>query len=178
MEGSMTEVLRFGPFRLDLATARVWRGSQALKLTAKALAVLRHLAAHPGQVVTKDELFAAVWPQTVVSDAALTVCIRELRQALGDNAQVPQYIETVHRQGYRFIAPLYDSSAVATSPLLVREGAAQTLSPGLVGRAAELRQLQHWLEKAVAGQRQLVFVTGEAGIGKTAVVDAFCAQLL
>jgi DNA-binding winged helix-turn-helix (wHTH) protein/predicted ATPase len=173
----MTEVLRFGPFRLDLATARVWRGAQALKLTAKALAVLRYLAAHPGQVVTKAELFAAVWPQTVVSDAALTVCIRELRQALGDNAQAPQYIETVHRQGYRFVAPLHDSPAVATPPLPVREGAAHAPSPELVGRAAELRQLQRWLEKAVAGQRQLGFVTGEAGIGKTAVVDAFCAQL-
>src|SRR5262245_17416820 len=127
----MIEVLRFGPFRLDLATERLWHGPQVLKLTAKALAVLRYLAAHPGQVVTKAELFAAVWPQTVVSDAALTVCIRELRHTLGDNARVPQYIETVHRQGYRFVATLQVSPAVAES-LLAGEVTSQALLAGVV----------------------------------------------
>jgi predicted ATPase/DNA-binding winged helix-turn-helix (wHTH) protein len=173
----MNEVLRFGPFRLDVAAARVWQGSQALKLTAKALAVLRYLVAHPGQVVTKAELFAAVWPQTVVSDAALAVCIRELRSALGDDARVPWYIETVHRQGYRFVATLHDAPAVAES-LPAWQGASPRPSAGVVGRETEFRHLQDWLGKAVAGQRQLVFVTGEAGIGKTAVVDAFCAHVV
>jgi TolB-like protein len=65
-------------------------------------------------VVTKDELFQAVWPQTVVSDDALTTSILELRQALGDNARQPRYIETVYRRGYRFIAPV----AVPTAEVL------------------------------------------------------------
>src|SRR5712692_1494889 len=98
--------LCFGLHRLNLQTLQLRRGQQEVKLTPKALAVLRVLVAQPGQIVTKDELFQAVWPQTVVSDDALTTCILELRQALRDNARQPRYIETVHRQGYRFIAPI------------------------------------------------------------------------
>lgn len=61
---------------------------------------------HAEQLVTKDELMSAVWPDTVVGDDALTGCIRDLRKVLGDEAKTPHYIETVHRRGYRFIAPL------------------------------------------------------------------------
>src|SRR5206468_3414950 len=59
---------------------------------------------HAGQLVSKEALLNAVWPQTYVSDVVLMVCIRELRRALGDDAKQPRYIETVHRRGYRFIA--------------------------------------------------------------------------
>jgi DNA-binding winged helix-turn-helix (wHTH) protein len=108
--------LGFGPFRLDVANEQLWQGEQALALTLKAFAVLRYLAERPGQLVTKDALFQAVWPETVVSDAALTVCIRELRQALGDNTKASQYIETVHRRGYRFIGPFSDLQGRTTAP--------------------------------------------------------------
>ena len=67
--------LRFGPYRLDLEHGQLWRWTQAVKLTPKALAVLRQLVQQSGQVVTKDELFQTVWAETVVSDAALTFCI-------------------------------------------------------------------------------------------------------
>ena len=92
-------MFNFGPYRLDLPEARLWRGKQEVRLTGKAFAVLRHL-------VTKDDLFQAVWPETVVSDAALTSCIKELRELLRDQAQERRYIETVHRQGFRFIGQL------------------------------------------------------------------------
>src|SRR6266851_9329870 len=95
------QMLSFGPYRLDLAGARLWRGKQQVRLTGKAFAVLRHLATHAGELVTKDELFQAVWPETVVSEAALTSCIKELRQALRDDARTPRYIETAHGQGFR-----------------------------------------------------------------------------
>ena len=95
--------LYFGPHRLDLGAGQLWRDQEVVKLTPKALAVLRVLVARAGQVVTKDELFQAVWPHTVVSDDALTTCILELRHALRDNAKQPHYIETVHRRGYRFV---------------------------------------------------------------------------
>jgi DNA-binding winged helix-turn-helix (wHTH) protein len=98
--------LCFGPHRLDLGAGQLWRDQEEVKLTPKALAVLRVLVARAGRVVTKDELFQAVWPQTVVSDDALTTCILELRHALRDNAKQPRYIETVHRRGYRFLPPL------------------------------------------------------------------------
>ena len=78
-------------------------GKQEVKLTGKASALLCYLLERAGRVVTKDELFQAVWAETVVSDAALTSCIQELRHALHDDARKPRYIETVHRRGFRFL---------------------------------------------------------------------------
>ena len=101
--------LRFGPYQLDLEHGQVWRGKQTVKLTPKALAILRQLVHQAGQVVSKEELFQTVWPETVVSEAALTVCVQELRRVLRDNATHPRYIETVHRRGFRFIGKVVSS---------------------------------------------------------------------
>ena len=96
----------FPPFRLDAADQRLYRNSDPIDLRPKAFAVLWHLLQRPGQLVTKDELLETVWPDTVVSDAVLKVCIREIREALADNPATPQFIETAHRRGYRFIGKL------------------------------------------------------------------------
>jgi DNA-binding winged helix-turn-helix (wHTH) protein len=174
----------FGPYRLDLVALRLWRGTQAVKLTGKAFAVLRHFVEHARQLVTKDALFHAVWAETVVSDATLASCIQELRQALRDNAKKPRYIETVHRRGYQWIAPLTATPQPVQSPRSQVQSqnfepapSPQSLTPSFVGREAELAQLHQWLEKALNGERQLVFVTGEPGIGKTTVVEAFLSQV-
>src|SRR5262249_7591645 len=138
---------------------------------------------HAGQLVTKDALWQAVWPDVTVSDAVLTVCVREIRQALGDDAKTPRFIETVHRRGFRFIAPLSTAPPMQNAKLKVqnvkRKPAPSTQHPApiLVGREAELRQMHGWLEKALGGERQVIFVTGEPGIGKTAVVEAFLQSL-
>jgi adenylate cyclase len=112
-------LLSFEPFRLDVRNAQLWQGPEVIRLTSKALAVLCYLAERSGQLVTKDELFAAVWPGVVVSDSALVACIGELRRALGDARRTPRFIETVHGRGYRFIAPLstQDSDAQPALPL-------------------------------------------------------------
>jgi DNA-binding winged helix-turn-helix (wHTH) protein len=115
--------------------------------------VLQHLAERPGELVTKDALLEAVWPATVVGDAVLKVCVREVRKALGDPAGAPRYIATVHRLGYRFIAGVADAAAdqrgagdepaalVPADPSLTRrvrsEGAGH-----LVGRDRALDRLQ------------------------------------
>ena len=83
------QVLTFDRYRLDVANAQLWRGKQAIALTSQTFAVLRYLVEHAGQVVTKAELFEALWPGTAVSDEALTFCIVALRKALGDNAKRP-----------------------------------------------------------------------------------------
>jgi TolB-like protein/DNA-binding winged helix-turn-helix (wHTH) protein/Flp pilus assembly protein TadD len=101
---SATSRVCFGACQLDVKHVQVWRDHQEVKLTGKAFAVLCYFVDHPGQLVTKDALFAAAWPETVVSDATLASCIQEVRQALGDDAKQPRYIETVHRRGFRFIA--------------------------------------------------------------------------
>ena len=70
-----------------------------LPLPPKPLAVLAYLVARAGQVVTKDELLEAVWPETVVSEGVLKTCLAQIRRVLGETAQAPQYIATVHRRG-------------------------------------------------------------------------------
>ena len=86
-----------------------------IPLRPKTFAVLRYLVEHPEQLVTKEELLNAVWAETVVGEDALTGCIRDLRKVLGDEAKRPQYIETVHRRGYRFIGKVVRSQEVASS---------------------------------------------------------------
>jgi DNA-binding winged helix-turn-helix (wHTH) protein/predicted ATPase len=170
----------FDPFCLDLASEQLWRGSQAIKLRPKAFAVLDHLLARPGQLVTKDALLNAVWPGTFVSDAVLKVTIRQIREALGDDPKTPQFIETAHRRGYRFIGqiaedgqkPPVDQRIRSTTPVLGSLRAADSPQT-VVGRDKALARMSVWFEKMLRGERQIVFVTGEAGIGKTSLVDTF-----
>src|SRR4029078_1136607 len=102
--------ISFGQFRI-VPRGGLMAGNREVRLTPKALALLSFLAKHPSEVVTKDELFAAVWPNTDVGDAALVICIQEVRKALRDNARRPRYIETLHRRGYRFIGGNASSTA-------------------------------------------------------------------
>src|SRR5215208_5575217 len=96
----------FGGFQLDSANERLWRGDQAIALRPKAFAVLNYLVDHRGQLVTKQQLLDNVWSSTFVTDAVLKDSIRQVREALGDDATSPRYIETAHRRGYRFICQL------------------------------------------------------------------------
>ena len=164
-----------GAVWLDLEHEQLWRGDQARHLRPKSFALLRYLVAHPGRVLSKDELVQAVWPETAISDGVLTVSITEIRQALGDAAQAPQYLETVPRRGYRWRGAL-PTTAPLPAPA-ASQPAAPRPPPLPIGREAEVTQLQQWLAQARCGVRQVGFVTGEAGIGKTTVVDAFLAQV-
>jgi DNA-binding winged helix-turn-helix (wHTH) protein len=167
---------RFGPYCLH-PTQGLTRGTREVRLTPKSLAVLGALTGRSGQVVTKEELHRAIWPDTIVSDAALSSCILELRHALGDDARQPRYIETLRRRGFRFVARCTTDLPDA-SETIPQTGRLGTGAPGLiVGRDQALEQLSRALARAREGVRQVVFVTGEAGIGKTAVVDAFLAGI-
>jgi DNA-binding winged helix-turn-helix (wHTH) protein len=83
----MDHRVRFDRFQFDTMTARLWAGDQEVRLTPKAANVLGVLVAHAGEPVTKDTLFATVWPDTVVTDDSLTTCIAELRRAFNDDAK-------------------------------------------------------------------------------------------
>src|SRR5947209_2053777 len=96
--------IRFGHFRLDLTNECLWQGTRAISLRPKAFAVLRLLVESQGLLVTKQHVLDTVWPGTFVGDAVLKDNIRQLREALNDDAASPAYIETSHRRGYRFIA--------------------------------------------------------------------------
>jgi DNA-binding winged helix-turn-helix (wHTH) protein len=67
---------------------------------------LEYLAARPGRLASTRELLDALWPHAWVTDGVLEVCVREIRRALDDDARSPRYIETAHRRGHRFIAPV------------------------------------------------------------------------
>jgi pimeloyl-ACP methyl ester carboxylesterase len=98
--------LTFGAFCLDRVSGQLYRDGAAVPLTPKAFAVLQFLATHPGRLVSKQDLLETVWPGVFVGDAVLKVSIREIRRALGDDPHTPRFIETAHRRGYRFIAPV------------------------------------------------------------------------
>lgn len=168
--------IAFGDFRLDLGTESLERDGVPVPLTPKAYGLLRHFLANPGRLLTKDDLLDAVWPDTAVSDAVLKVCVAELRKVLGDPVTSPRYVATVHRRGYRFVAPVMATSPPATPPAAPRITTPRR-TPGLVGRSTPLARLGEALDAALAGTREVVFVTGEAGIGKTTLVETFVAGL-
>src|SRR5262245_56916861 len=98
-----TGVIAFGPFRLLPVQGQLWKEEERLEVRLKSLAVLAYLTQHPERVVPIEELRKAVWGYTYVSRTVVRVSIREIRQTLNDELANPQYIETVGRQGYRFI---------------------------------------------------------------------------
>jgi DNA-binding winged helix-turn-helix (wHTH) protein len=167
----MSTDVSFGEFRFDPANQCLWRGHEMIALTPKGFAVLRCLVERAGQLVTKDALLDAAWPDTAVTDASLKVCVQDLRRLLGDSVGAPRYIATVHRRGYRFIAEI-----VRPAPTVVGR-AVDPLGGRFVGRDQPLAVLHAAFERADAGARQVVFVTGEAGIGKTTLAEAFLARI-
>ncbi len=168
----------FPPFRLDPVIERLWRGEEEVPLRPKAFRVLHYLLERPGRLVTKDELLNAVWGDAAVTDAVLKVCIGEIREALGDDSSAPLFIETAHRRGYRFICPVEEAVdskfEIRSAPFLTT---IFTESAQPVGREDEISQLESLLDRAMRRQRQVVFITGEAGIGKTTVVEAFLNRI-
>src|SRR5262245_58425846 len=166
-------LLRFHPFELDERQARLTRDGQPLAVAPKAFEVLCTLARSPGQLVRKDELLDAVWGHRHVSESVLKTIVSELRSVLGDDARQPRFIETASRRGYRFIAELQPAAAPASA-------ASSALPPAgseLIGRQAARQQLHAAWQAAAAGRRQLVWLTGEAGIGKTTLIEDVVAAL-
>jgi DNA-binding winged helix-turn-helix (wHTH) protein len=157
--------LVFPPFSFDKANDCLLRDRNKIPLRPRSLAVLRYLLEHPHRLVPKQELLDAVWKNTRVSDAAAKVTIREIRRALGDDVETSKFIESVGRQGYRFIGSI-------VAHVMSNYGQVP-----VVGRQEELEQLRSYLDRANGGRRQVLFITGEAGIGKTALVEAFLATL-
>ena len=188
------EPILFGPFCLDRAAARLLRDGRPVALTPKAFDLLHLLASKPNRLITKEELLAAIWPDAFVSDASIKVCVREVRKALDDGAKTPQYIETVHRRGYRFIgigsakppatarAAATTAAAPAAAATAAKQARAPTESPissssppppPIAGREAEMARLLERFDRAARGQRQCVLLTGAPGSGKSALVEAF-----
>ncbi|MCU1260005.1 MAG: transcriptional regulator, putative ATPase, winged helix family [Bryobacterales bacterium] len=156
---------RFDSFRIDTANQCLWHGEALVELTPKAFGVLRYLVENAGRLVTQKELLDVLWPATYVNPEVLRKYILEIRRALGDRLDKPVFIKTLPKRGYQFVASVTDESAAGM--LALEE------TKRMVGRRSALAELDRCLSKTGQGQRQIVFITGEPGIGKTALVDEF-----
>ena len=166
-------MLRFGCFQLDPVQG-LRRGDKEVRVTPKSLSVLLLLVERAGQIVTKEEIFRAVWRDTAVSDSALTSCIQELRHVLQDDARLPRFVETLHRRGYRFVARVSlkekNSPSVVSLPQVTDNGP-------FVGRETAIQDMLRIWAKVEQGSRQMLFVTGEAGIGKTTIISGLLRNI-
>jgi DNA-binding winged helix-turn-helix (wHTH) protein len=165
--------LRFDDFELDEGNARLTRAGRDIPLPPKAFALLCALSRQPGRLATKDALLDAVWGHRHVSESVLKTTIGQVRAALADDAEQPRYIETVARRGYRFVARLH--AAVAPSPTPAASPAPASVVP-MIGRATALGRLHESWNRATEGKRQLVWIAGDAGIGKTTLIDRFISE--
>jgi len=104
----MTALLEFGVFQFDPRTGELRRQGRRLALAPQPAALLAVLLARPGELVPREEVRAALWPDGAVVEyeAGTASALRQVRAALGDDGRSPRFIETVHRRGYRFLAPV------------------------------------------------------------------------
>ena len=165
---------RFDRFELDEANARLLCEGRPIALAPTPFAVLCALVRQSGSLLTKNALLDEVWGHQFISESVLKTVISELRTVLKDNARQPRFIETVSRRGYRFIAPTI-AATPAASKTIAQVGSAQASS--FIGRAEALSRLHATWDLACTGKRIVVWVAGEPGIGKTALIERFVAGL-
>ena len=138
-----------------------------MSLAPRAFDVLQYLVEHADRLVTQEEILEALWPATYVNPEVVKKYVLGIRKVLGDQTSKPAFVATFPRRGYQFIAPILDET---NRPL---SGISKSGIRTIVGREDAMAQLEQALDKALNGQRQIVFITGEAGIGKTTLVDVF-----
>lgn len=161
----MGKIYRFYDAVLDTGTGRVVRGGETLALEPRTFEVLMHFVEHPGELVRHSDLLDRVWVSTNVTAHSLTQAISQLRQTFDDDPHQPKFIETVHRRGYRWVAPV----AVFDAPPLpddLPSGAARWTVPArwteLIGRDDLAESVADTIVK-----ERLVVLIGPGGVGKT-----------
>jgi DNA-binding winged helix-turn-helix (wHTH) protein len=170
--------IQLGNFALDCeGQCLIYRGRQ-VALRQKAFLVLRHLAERPGILLSADDLHARAWPGLAVTPQTLTNVISELRKLTRLDPEGSLRIETRYGRGYRLLVEHATASATVTEhddPRAAEPAERASASPILVGRDDDLACLTELAQRALAGRRQIVFVAGAAGIGKSTLIDAFLA---
>ena len=164
----------FPPFRLDpinqcLSRLDTAGNEQRIELKPKTFDVLRYLVDNPARLITHDELLEEVWHDADVQQEVLKGHVLAIRKALGDTAEEPRFILTLRKLGYKFIAPVRYDEPSGKHPR-ARLGK-------FVDRARPLSELREALRLARSNVPQLVFITGEPGIGKTELVERFLEEI-
>jgi len=198
-------IYAFDAYTLDTDRYELRHAGRVCRLEPQALDILAYLLEHRDRVVTKHELLEHLWPNRFVGEGILAQRLMTIRKAIGDSGRSQCWIKTLHGRGYRFAASVavhtnaadFANAAAAAGPaneselvddaVTERSGhsAARRVQPRLfsrpphfVGRDAELTRLAQWWNTAQRGVRQIGFIVGEPGIGKTALVDTFVAQII
>jgi predicted ATPase/DNA-binding winged helix-turn-helix (wHTH) protein len=166
--------INFGPFRLLPEQHLLFEGEKSIRVGSRALDILTALAERPGDMITKDELVAKVWPDTFVEEGNLRVHVAALRKALGDGQEGKRYVATIPGRGYRFIAPTSAADAAPAKPPAIFDSAHNlpALLTRLVGRTETVAALAVQVR-----ERRFLTIVGPGGIRKTAVALAVADQL-
>ncbi len=178
-------VVAFGDFELDAAGFELRRAGARVPMEPQSFDVLAYLLRHRDRLVSKEELMDEVWGGRFVSETAVSTRIKQARRAVDDDGRAQRVILTVHGRGYRFIAPVGvmgdESRPVEIAPVSATANAGtlpdrlslpRSDAETLVGRAAELAALDRLIDDARHGYGAALVVSGEPGIGKTALLDA------
>jgi len=149
MPSSIPRVIRFGVFEVDLQEAELRKSGVRIKLQEQPFQILIMLLEHPGRTVTREELRQRLWPaDTFVDfDHSLNSSIKKLREALGDDSENPRFIETLHRRGYRFIAPVCGQFAANGQN---EQGLTEPAQPVVASRVDWKRSLRRWRWAVIA----------------------------
>jgi predicted ATPase/DNA-binding winged helix-turn-helix (wHTH) protein len=177
---------QFESFGLDEQNECLWRDSAQILLPPRAFAVLHYLVENPGRLVSHDELLDKLWPETYVQPQVLRTYVLELRKLLGDDARQPRFIRSLPKRGYVFLAavtesgsgrPVVAASAAAPQSSTIHANDHGHVDRDLVDRDEELSVLRGCVERLASKTRQVVLISGDVGMGKTALVDKFADEL-
>jgi DNA-binding winged helix-turn-helix (wHTH) protein len=167
-------VYRFGAFELDPGLYVLRREGIDLDVQPKVLDLLLYLVARRGRVVPKEEVLEALWAGVAATDDVLSRAIHAARQAVGDDGGQQSVIQTVRRRGFRFVAEVDLSGSPQPAPAnSTAETRPARQGPAFVGRERELQHLQEALDDANESHGRIVFVSSEAGGGKTRLLEEF-----
>jgi DNA-binding winged helix-turn-helix (wHTH) protein/tetratricopeptide (TPR) repeat protein len=164
-------VLEFGSYRIDREQRLLTKASEVIPLAPKVFDTLLALVESGGRSLEKENLLKRIWADAFVEEGSLARNISTLRKALGESPQDQKYIVTVPKRGYRFVAKVATAGVGPKSPA---EPVAPSREPEtFVGREREMKRLAEHFQRMLGGAGNLVFLTGEAGIGKSALAEEF-----
>ena len=160
-------MVRFGTFEVDLRLGELRKNGIRIKLTGQPFQILIILLEHPGDLVTREQLQRRLWPSDtfVDFDRGLNAAINRVREALGDSAENPRFVETLPRRGYRFIAPLVESRPAATLP-----AAESNVSPGQTVTGASALPVAGAVERRTVSRRPKLLLGGVSILAVLAVI--------
>ncbi|MCP3985908.1 MAG: AAA family ATPase [bacterium] len=172
-------IYRFLDFELDEARFEIRRAGSPVLTKRRAFDFVRYLLVNRDRVVPQDELADSLWQGAVRGLSTIPQCVTSARRALGDDAGRQVVIQTVRGRGYRFVAKVLESelpSHSANSSVDVERAADHSLVPPFVGRSELMNTLRTAMRESLSGETRIVLLVGEAGIGKTRIVEELCRE--